>query len=382
MEAHLLRTQRLESLGRLAGGIAHDLNNILSPMLMAPPLLRDALRDPAALELVDIIESSALRGAAIIRQLLTFALGAEGDRVPVQLRSLARDMLQIVTGTFPKNITARLRAAADCPLVDGDATQLHQVLMNLCVNARDAMPDGGTLTLTLETADVDAALARVTPDAKPGRYLVLRVADTGAGIPPENLERIFDPFFTTKKVGEGTGLGLSTALGIVRGHGGFVRVDSTPGRGTEFGVYLPVSAQHAREERPPAGSPSPRGSGDWVLLVDDEDGVRRVTRQTLEEHGYRVLEARNGAEALAAYAAHREPVRAVVTDLMMPAMDGPRFIRALRERDPRVAIITVSGQIEEPAQFDALRKTTQAFLQKPLSAAALLDALHTVLHAG
>ena len=229
LEAQFLRAQRLEGIGALASGIAHDLNNILSPVLMIAPLLRNTVSDAESREMLDSIESCAQRGANIIKQLLTFARGVPGARVPLPVGYLLRDMEKIIRETFPRDIRPRLDTSKDLwPLV-GDATQIHQVLMNLCVNARDAMPDGGTLTLGAKNVIVDAAFAAMAPDAKPGPYVRVSVADTGTGIPPENLDRIFDPFFTTKEIGKGTGLGLATVLGIVRGHEGFVRVDSRLG---------------------------------------------------------------------------------------------------------------------------------------------------------
>ena len=239
LETHLLRTQRLESVGRLASGIAHDLNNILAPMLMAPPLLRDAIQDPELRNMLDLVETNAQRGSNIIKQLLTFGRGLEGERVPVQLRALVTDMLGIIRETFHKNIITRRETPADAWLVIGDATQLHQVLMNLCVNARDAMPEGGTLTLKLENCEFDESFARLTPGAQPGRYVCLSVTDTGQGIAPEHLDKIFEPFFTTKPEGQGTGLGLFTSAEIVRRHGSRIRVESRPGGGAVFGFDLP-----------------------------------------------------------------------------------------------------------------------------------------------
>ena len=264
LETHLLRTQRLESVGRLASGIAHDLNNILAPMLMVPPLLREVIQDPELRNMLDLVETNAQRGSNIIKQLLTFGRGMEGERVPVQLRALVNEMSGIIRETFHKNIITRRETPPDIWLVIGDATQLHQVLMNLCVNARDAMPEGGTLTLKLENQEFDESFARMTPGARPGRYVCLSVTDTGEGIAPEHLDKIYDPFFTTKELGKGTGLGLSTVLGIVQSHGGFIQVHSQPGRGTEFKVYLPASeaaeAQPARQGEPAASSRR-RGTG-------------------------------------------------------------------------------------------------------------------------
>jgi signal transduction histidine kinase/CheY-like chemotaxis protein len=380
LETHLLRTQRLESVGRLASGIAHDLNNILAPMLMAPPLLREAIQDPELRNILDLVETNAQRGSSIIKQLLTFGRGLEGERVPVQLRALVNDMLGIIRETFHKNIITRRETPPDAWLVIGDATQLHQVLMNLCVNARDAMPEGGTLTLKLENCEFDESFARMTPGAKPGRYVCLSVTDTGQGIAPEHLDKIFDPFFTTKELGKGTGLGLSTVLGIVQSHGGFIQVHSQPGRGTEFKAYLPASEAAEAQPASEPNQPLPQGGGELVLVVDDESSVRQVTRKLLERNGYRIIEAAEGAEGITQYVAHQKEVQVVLTDLAMPVMDGPAFIRVLRRLNPQVRVIAMTGyqsKLNMPADLGVLG---QAHLSKPFTGPMLLQTLQRVLH--
>ena len=380
LETHLLRTQRLESVGRLASGIAHDLNNILAPMLMVPPLLREAIQDPELRNMLDLVETNAQRGSNIIKQLLTFGRGLEGERVPVQLRALVSDMSGIIQETFHKNIITRRETPRDTWLVSGDATQLHQVLMNLCVNARDAMPEGGTLTLTLENQEFDESFARMTPGAKPGRYVCLSVTDTGQGIAPEHLDKIFDPFFTTKELGKGTGLGLSTVLGIVQSHDGFIQVHSQPGRGTQFKVYLPASET---AEAQPAGQGDqslPQGGGELVLVVDDESSVRQVARQLLERNGYRVIEAAEGAEGITQYVAHQKEVQVVVTDLAMPVMDGPAFIRVLRRMNQQVRVIAMTGYQSKSSLPADLGVPGEGRLSKPFTGAMLLQTLQRVLH--
>jgi PAS domain S-box-containing protein len=380
LEARLLRSQRLESVGRLASGIAHDLNNILAPMLMSAPVLREAILDPDIRELVDTIESSAVRGAGIIKQLLTFGRGLDGERVPVQLLPLVLDMLNIIHETFPKNIIAAREVPANPWPVRGDATQLHQILMNLCVNARDAMPDGGRLTLELENVEVNEAVASINPGACSGRYVALGVTDTGTGIPPENLDKIFDPFFTTKELGQGTGLGLSTVIGIVKSHGGFIQVNTRMGQGTQFKVYLPAcetpkdSAKHLKPDS------LTQGRGELVLLVDDEESIRRVARQALERHGYRMIEASDGSQGLAQYKQHQSELRLVITDLVMPFMDGPAFIRSLRRLNPQVRIIAMSGHQSKARAGCLPPQSVQALLAKPFNAAELLQSLKQALH--
>jgi len=381
LELQLLRSQRLESVGRLAGGIAHDLNNILAPVLLAAPLLRAANPTPDAQELLDIVEKAARRGADIIRQLLTFSRGLKGERFPLQAGLLVREMFTLMRETFPKNITVHSQLPAAIPLVLGDATQLHQVLLNLCVNARDAMPAGGVLTVSVEPVTLDAAAAAAIPDARPGRYVVLGVADTGTGIAPEILDKIYDPFFTTKPVGQGTGLGLATTQGIVRSHAGFIQVWIAPGQGTRFRVFLPVSIQPLLVDSTAAAElpAAPQGHGAQVLVVDDEVQLRLMVRKILEDNGYRVLEAEDGAEALRLLQGLHEPPQAVLTDLLMPRMDGPTLIRTLRPIPVPLKIIAMSGLPLSPETFQELGLTEQTFISKPFDAPTLLNALHAVL---
>jgi PAS domain S-box-containing protein len=378
LEAQFLRAQRLESVGRLASGIAHDLNNILAPVLMAPAMIRDSTQDPDVHKMLDLIEANAQRGAGIIRQLLTFGRGTEGQRIPLPLRHLVKEMDSIIAETFPKNIKLLRQSPADVWLVNGDPTQLHQVLLNLCVNARDAMPYGGTLTLGLENMEVDEFFARSNAGARPGPHVALSVTDTGTGIAPENLDTIFDPFFTTKELGQGTGLGLSTVLGIVKGHGGFIQVNSRVGHGTQFTVYLPASPEAVPAPRPADAAPLPQGHGELVLVVDDEENIRLAARRILERAGYRVLEAKDGADGLAQYTRQPEAIQVIVTDLMMPFADGPSLIRAVLGWNAQTRFIVMSGL--KPDWSAVPRDAVEAVLPKPFTAADLLHAVHRALH--
>ncbi len=378
LEAQLLRAQRMEAIGALAAGLAHDLNNILAPVLMIGPLLRDVVSDAESLELLETVERSAQRGAGIIRQLLTFARGVPGERVPLPIEPLLREIVRLLRETIPRTIDVSLRVVAGLRPARGDVTQLHQVLMNLCVNARDAIGDVGRLALEADNVDVAGPLPGATPAPTPGAYVRLRVTDTGAGIPPEYMDRLFEPFFTTKAVGEGTGLGLSTVLGIVRSHGGFVRVESDVGTGTAFEVYLPVDATaHAGEPDPARAAPAPRGRGQLVLVVDDEEGVRRTLRRTLESHGYRVMTAGNGREGLTLLGEHHDDVALIITDLMMPVMGGAAMVAALRQWSPALPVIGVTGLADQAASPAALGLSS--LLSKPFSTGALLDAVHRAL---
>jgi PAS domain S-box-containing protein len=375
LQEQFLRAQRLEGIGTLASGVAHDLNNVLSPILMSIPLLEDALAGTPSAALVSIIEQSAQRGTAIVRQVLTFARGVEGERMFVQVHHLLREMEKIASQTFPRSITIRNTALNDTWPVLGDATQLQQVLLNLCVNARDAMPAGGTLTLNAENLQIDASFAAMSPEAKPGPYLLITVSDEGEGIPPEVMQKIFDPFFTTKELGKGTGLGLSTVMGIVKSHGGFVSVESAPGHGAAFKVFLPADPAAAVLEPQPKEA-APRGNGELILVVDDEPSIRAVAETVLQGRGYRVLPAADGIEALTLFAQHSAEIAAVITDLAMPFIDGLTLIRALRRMKPDLRVIVSSGHGEKPRGADL---PVEVFLSKPYGADTLLRALHTAL---
>jgi PAS domain S-box-containing protein len=383
LERQFLRSQRLESIGTLAGGIAHDLNNALAPILMSIELLHLEADAGERRHLLETIESSARRGAAMVRQVLTFARGAEGDRVPVNLSHLLHDCAKIADETLLKEVVVRTEIPADLEMVLGDPTQLHQVVINLCVNARDAMPRGGTLVLRASMLEVDAQYAAVIPEATAGRYVRIEVEDSGEGMSPEVLEKVFDPFFTTKPVGKGTGLGLPTSKAIVEGHGGFMRIYAEPGRGTRVQVYLPASASVADAiGDDAAGRPLPRGKGELVLVVDDEPSVREVTQRTLEAFGYRVLTASDGAEGVAIFATRRDEVALVLTDIMMPVMDGNALIAVLQRLKPDVRIIAASGLQGQGRGAHGDIPGVGAFLAKPYGAAELLLAVARLLSPG
>ena len=381
LEAQFRHAQRMEGLGALAGGIAHDLNNILAPILMTAPLLRDVVQDADARSMLETMQTCAQRGADIIKQLLTFARGKPESRTPLPPRLLLREMEKIIRETFPRNIRPSLQVAEDVWSILGDATQIHQALMNLCVNARDAMPEGGNLTLAAGNLTLEAADAATIPDAKAGDYVCVRVSDSGTGIPPELQKLIFDPFFTTKEIGKGTGLGLPSVLGIVRGHGGFVRVDSQPGQGTTFELAFPALREVPLKAEGVPVDRLPPGRGECILVVDDEPSVRNAVQRTLEKHGYRVVTTAEGREALAVFQRQHGEIQAVLTDMMMPGMDGPALVRALRELSPRLPVLGMTG-LAAQAEFKGLRELgLSGMLTKPFGSAALLAELQRVLAA-
>ncbi|PLZ94702.1 hybrid sensor histidine kinase/response regulator [Fischerella thermalis CCMEE 5198] len=380
LETQLFRAQRLESIGTLASGIAHDLNNILTPILAVSQLL--PLKFPNIYSehehLLEILEDSARRGADLVKQVLSFARGVEGKRMTLQVKHLIREVVKIVKQTFPRSIEVCIDVAPDLWTVYGDSTQLHQVLMNLCVNARDAMPDGGSLMILAENLLIDENYARMNLDAKVGPYTVVTVADTGVGIPREIVERIFEPFFTTKELGKGTGLGLSTVIGIVKSHGGFVNVYSEVRRGTQFKVYLPA-AQGIQIESTPQLEPL-AGKGELILVVDDEPAIQEITRASLETHNYKTLVASDGIEAIALYAQNRDKISAVLMDIMLPSLDGLTAIRTLQKINPSVKIVATSGLASSSKLAEASTTNISGFLSKPYTVKELLLTLQKVLN--
>lgn len=374
LEAQFLRAQRLESIGTLAGGIAHDLNNMLSPILMSIDLLREHVQTAEGQDILTTIEASTQRGADLVRQVLTFARGVDGQRLRITVATLARDLNRVIVDTFPSRIGVRLDVPDGIWALIGDPTQVHQVFLNLCVNARDAMPAGGEIVIRAANVRLSERDASLIPDARAGNLVQLSVVDTGQGMTPRVRERIFEPFFTTKEVGKGTGLGLSIVQAIVRSHGGFVAVRSAPGEGTTFDVYLPAepgAADAAGSKRRISG---PRSAGELILLVDDEPNIRSFASQLMERRGYRVLTAADGDEAIAQFGPRASEVVLVITDLLMPGTDGRAVIRAIRRIAPGVPVIAMSGlDVHEPDADDVIH------LMKPFTANQLDAAVHRAL---
>ena len=376
LEAQFLRSQRLESIGTLAAGVAHDLNNILAPILLVSPLLRGDLSPAEKEQFLSVVQASAERGAGVVKQMLTFARGADGERVLVQPMYLLEEVAKIAGQTFPKTITIQTEYPQDLGVVEGDPTQLQQVLLNLCVNARDAMPNGGTLRLTSENFEVDEHYASMIPGASAGPHVMMKVSDDGVGIPRHVIDKIFDPFFTTKEVGKGTGLGLSTVIGIVKSYGGFINVYSEPGH-TSFKVFLPtrgagLAAVDSRET-----AKLPDGRGQTILVVDDEPTVREAAQSLLRRCGYNVLEAEDGVTALAIFARNTE-IDLVLTDMVMPFMDGFTLIRTLRKLNPKTRILVSTGRDESCRSAEMAELGVDACLLKPYTRETLLVTLGEV----
>ncbi|MDB6155829.1 MAG: domain S-box, partial [Chthoniobacteraceae bacterium] len=378
IETQSLRAQRMESLGTLAGGIAHDLNNVFAPIVLAIGLLKLKFPDAESCNVLEMIEKSADRGVEMVRQVLAFARGIDGERFLVIPALLLEDVQRIIVDTFPKNIALTTEVGAGLWSLMGNATQLHQVLLNLCINARDAMSEGGQLVLSAENITLQSGNAVSDFGAPNGPYLLIKVRDNGEGIPSSILENIFDPFFTTKAFGKGTGLGLSTSLGIIKSHGGFIQVESEAGKGTTFKIYLPAAASHSATSTLSPGSSDyglPPAEGELLLIIDDEAPIRDIGRKILENFGYTVITASNGADAIEQYHLHRSTIALVITDMMMPVMDGSTTIQRLREINPHLKIISTSGL--PASEYDINEKY---FLQKPYSQETILRTVSDALH--
>jgi len=365
LEQQFLRVQRMESLGTLAGGIAHDLNNILAPITMATQLLKMQSQDDHTKQWLEIMEGSARRGAELVKQVLSFTRGMDGEHTHLQVDYLIHEIKQVLEETFPRYISIQVNIRDNLWGVNGDATQLHQVLMNLCINARDAMPQGGTLSIAAKNVVVDERWERSHPELKPGHHLEIIVSDTGTGISPQILDRIFEPFFTTKDFGKGTGMGLSTVIGIIKSHRGSVTVTSEVNQGTEFKVYLPSA-------EPLISNTSDNdvisyGHNELILIVDDEDAICNIAKASLEAYHYRVITTNKGAEATTLYIKYKDEIQLVLVDMMMPEMNGLTTIQNLRNINPGIPFVLMSGLVSELEIPDSIHSQEITFLSKPFT---------------
>jgi PAS domain S-box-containing protein len=383
LEDKFLHVQRLENIGMLAAGIAHDLNNVLSPIMFAAPLLRESLSKPRDLKILDSVEQSAARGAALVKQILGFAQSSTSEFQPTQVKHLAREIISMIEETFPKSIRLEHQIPPDLWLVQGNPTQIHQVLLNLCVNARDAMPQGGTLRINAANLRIDATKVGSISGAGPGAWVRLEVADTGTGISPEVRKHIWEPFFSTKGTAKGTGLGLSTVRGIVASHHGFVELLTEVGRGTTFRVFLPAVEKETLQERSALQPKVPEGHGELILLVDDDALIRDMMANILRNHGYRIVSCVNGLEAISFFGAHASEISVVVTDFDMPLLGGVELSRELLGIRPDIRLLVMSGLSRSEAQgshLQAAQEAAHAFLLKPFKSEDLLSALHHLLN--
>ena len=378
LQSQLLRAQRLESIGTLAGGIAHDLNNILGPILLSIQVLRTKLNDASMQNLIDTIESASIRGKNIVAQVLAFARGSDSTPILIQVRHIVKEVEDVIKQTFPKDIDIQSYLPKDLWTINADPTQIHQILLNLCVNARDAMPHGGRLTVNVKNIVIDESLALRYAEARCGRYLEIEVRDTGTGMPPDIQQKIFDPFFTTKAPGKGTGLGLSTVYTIVKHHHGFISMNSIVGEGTVFQIYIPASSEVATTTVPSLPESIPQGNKESILVVDDEVAIQQICEETLRFYNYDVITANNGAECISKFIQKGMKCTVVLMDMMMPVMGGKTAGAAIRKIDPNIRIVGMSGLMTETLDENDER-IFDHFLRKPFTGKELMDALQKVI---
>ncbi|KAF0249972.1 MAG: PAS/PAC sensor hybrid histidine kinase [bacterium] len=378
LETQFLRAQRMECVGALASGIAHDLNNILAPIILSVQLLKNRLPDEKSQKLLSMLQNSCQRGAELVQQILSFGRGLESEAITLQVGHLVKEVEKIIRETFPKNIRTITYLAKDTWAVSAVTTQIHQLLMNLCVNARDAMPEGGSLTISVENIFVDETYTQINADSKVGPYVCISISDTGEGIAKNILDKIFEPFFTTKEIGKGTGLGLATVVSIVKAHYGFITLESELAKGTRFKVYLPATDVEETPKSRLAPHELFNGQGELILVVDDEGYIREITKTALEVYNYHVLTASDGSEALTIYLQEKEKISLVITDLIMPFMDGVKTIEALRRINPQIKIIVVSG-VARNSITTGIEYKADAMLAKPYTTEQLLKTVRQTL---
>ncbi len=380
IEAQFYRAQRIESVGRLAGGIAHDLNNVLAPIMITAANLKFEQDPKERAHMLEVIEASALRATSLVKQVLYFSKGVSGERKQIDLKEVIDELVSIIKETFPKNITLAQTIPDDVWFIQGDVTQIHQVLMNMCVNARDAMDAGGQLTIELKNVVLDEMTTTLNWKAEAGAYVVISITDEGSGIPTTEIQTIFDPFYTTKDTGKGAGIGLSTSLSIVKSHHGFINVYSEEQKGTTFKIYFPADASDSEQKQVEiVDSRFPVGNGECVLIVDDESSIRHAAQKMMQRFGYQTMEAENGAAAAAVYAKHQDDIDVVLTDMSMPIMDGHALILSLKAINPEVIIIASSGLTSNASLSRAIGAGVKHFLPKPYTCESLLNRLAEAL---
>jgi signal transduction histidine kinase len=372
LEEDYLRLQRVENIGSMASGIAHDLNNVLTPILMASEILMMEMTDDKNMPMISIIQKSVSHATDLIRQILTFGRGVDEIKNNININSIVSDIVYMIKSTFPKTITITQDSSEDLWDITGNQTQINQVLLNLCVNARDAMSKEGSLKISTKNIIVDQACGM-----EPGKYLEISVSDTGEGISPEIINNVFEPFFTTKEKGKGTGLGLATTKEIVKKHGGFIKLKSEPGVGTEFKIYFPTMKIEEGKNPVIDSGKIPVGNNELVLVVDDDISIRNMMKAALEVYNYRVLTASEGVEAISVYSKNSAEISVVFVDLMMPLMDGIDTITVLREINPKSKIIALTGLADGRNLLG--NPDVYSILQKPFAIEQMLINLDEVL---
>jgi len=380
LEQRLTQAQKMEALGTLAGGIAHDFNNQLSGVLGFADLIISKADNPELSRYAQSIKYSAMQSANLTQQLLAFGRKGSFIRQPIHIHKLLKDIQMILSHSLDKRIEVQHHFNAAEDTVSGDPAHLQSALLNIAINARDAMPEGGQLILTTEGVDLDQDFCSQHPEKiAPGRYLNISITDTGIGIAPNHLSKIFEPFFTTKKVGEGTGMGLSGAYATIERHGGFIKVQSQPGEGSTFMTYLPLSTVEASDPGKTAKQEAPVKGQGRILLVDDEEMVRNVAAEMLTTLGYKVFTCVNGAEALEYYQQHWQEIDLVILDMIMPKMNGYDTFKGLRDVNPEVLAILATGYSTDGLAQTILAEGCKTVISKPFEYAELSTVVADIL---
>jgi CheY-like chemotaxis protein len=368
----------MESIGVLAGGIAHNFNNILTAILgYAELLIEFSHLDDVSRQRVRNIESSARKAGVMVSKLLSFARREEHEVLPLNLHDVINDSLKIFEGALNKKIGLKMHLADQPPIIEGDPNQIEQIIMNLIVNAKDAMPDGGHITITTRLIDIGEERSNIPSYIQPGRYVIWSFSDTGTGIPQDIISKIFDPFFTTKEKGKGTGLGLATVYGIVKDHKGYISVQSEPSKGTQFEIYFPLSTKSIQGVAKPR--PTVIEGDENILIVDDDSDVLNFLSDLLENHGYHVMPVNNALNAIDIFKANLSKIKLVITDIVMPLVEGNDLVRILKNINPKIKILVISGFSDTLIREDG---SVDAFVKKPFEQTELLATIRRILDAG
>lgn len=380
LEESLLQAQRINTLGMLAGGVAHDLNNCLTPIKMGVEMLSELVTDENSSKILSQIEKSIGKSISIVKQVLTYGRQTTDERVPINMNFLISELSNIIKITFPSNIKLVIKKDSNLWDIWGNRTRLHQAILNLCINSRDAMQQGGTLTIKTANIELNGEKIKSIPNLKPGMYVMIEVSDTGCGIPLEFLNKIFTPYFTTKESGKGTGLGLFIVKTVVEEHNGFMQVSSRPSEGTTFSMYFPAEIKRlSKEEHFEKLKSLPRGNGETILLVDDNESVRIICRELLESYGYKVCEAVDGVDAIGVFMRNQDVVKLIIMDMSMPIIDGPTAIKVIRQLNKSVPIFAASALSSLPSNLDMENENVQVVLRKPFVIEELLTNIAVAL---
>ena len=381
LEDQLIQSQKMEAIGTLAGGFAHDFRNMLQVVMGSLELIEFNKDLPDYLRTdLDRIRKAATSGAKLVKGMLVFSRKTSVKLEPLNLNKLVEQVESLLTRTIPKMVNIEVVKDPDLSSINGDSTQIEQVLMNLAVNASHAMDDGGTLTIQTQNTVLDEKFCSFLPNTRLGHYVLLSVTDTGTGMNEETVSRIFEPFFTTKEKGKGTGLGLAVVYGIVEQHGARIICESKPSVGTTFKIYFPA-VEEIQEEKYLEKKEPPRGQGETILMVDDEANILEMAMSLLNDANYRVIAASNAKDAIELYEKHRDEIRLVLLDLIMPEIGGKQCLEALRNMDPNVKVIVLTGYTKRGMTQELKEAGARDFILKPFDTPQLLEKIRKIIDA-